>query len=66
MRKQLDVTRRRPRLNTTVANTTLTTLENVRVEIGLPTVGVAADYIVTDWKRMKHAASEQTQIEAVA
>ena len=50
--------RRRPRLNTTVASDSLILLYQVAQETGLPNVGVALDYIVTDWKKLKRAAVE--------
>ena len=50
------VIRRRPRISATVAADTLTTLNLLCRETGLPNVGVTIDYVVTDWKRLKGTA----------
>lgn len=50
------VIRLRPQLSTTVGADTLSTLNLLCRETGLPNVGVTIDYVVTDWKRLKQSA----------
>lgn len=56
--------RRRPKLQTTVADETYKTLTQVGADTGLPHVGVTIDYIVRDWTKLKRAALEQSQPQA--
>lgn len=57
--------RRRPKLQTTVADETLRTLNQVAEDTRLPHVGIAIDYIVNDWAKLKQAALRAaTQPEA--
>lgn len=58
-------TRRRPRLNTTVAAETLATLDQVRRDAGLPNVGVTIDYMANDYQRRQRTAGEPTPVTAV-
>ena len=55
--------RRRPKLQTTVADETYNTLEQMRQDTGLPTLGVAIDYMVKDHQRISrllHSSSLDT------
>jgi hypothetical protein len=57
------VIRRRPKLSATVAAETLTALNVVARETGLPNVGVAIDYVVKDWNRLKRQALPEAEPE---
>ncbi len=54
--------RRRPKLQTTVADETLRTLTQVAEDTRLPHVGVAIDFIVHDWTKLKRAAIQAAAI----
>lgn len=57
------VNRRRPKLQTTVAEETYKTLDQLRQDTGLPTLGVAVDYLVKDHQRISrllHTSSLDT------
>lgn len=55
--------RRRPKLQTTVADETYKTLDQMRQDVGLSTLGVTIDYMVKDHQRISrllHASSLDT------
>lgn len=47
--------RRRPRISTTIAGETLKSLNETAEDTGLPNLGVAIDYVVKDWGKLKEA-----------
>lgn len=55
--------RTRPRLNTTIAQTTMDNLEGLTVGLNLPHVGITIDYIVAERDRLL-AALRAANIDA--
>ena len=52
MTKQ-QVTRNRPRLNTTIADRTMAVILQASKDLGLSNISATMDFLIADWERMK-------------
>lgn len=60
---QETITRRRPRISTTIADDTLRKLNQVGADINLSYLGTTIDYVVHDWEKLKRAAIQAADPE---